>query len=136
MKFSELELAFEFVSSAEPGMNQAFLERDTGVIHWHSEYGDNEAELPEDIAADRFVEIPHKKDLDLGKPLALRFAELHLRDRHSQVQAIFSGPGAYARFKDLLEHDGKLKAWHAFEEQEGHAALRNWCLENGIDVDG
>ena len=135
MKFSDLESAFEYVSAGGPGMNYAFIERDTGVIHWHSEYGDNEHELPEDIADDRYLQIPHKKDLDLGKPLALRFAELHLPEQYSQVREIFSRSGAYARFKDLLEHDGKLNAWYTFEEQEFHAALRNWCLENGIDVE-
>ena len=50
--FSDLELAFEFVSSSGVGMNEAFLCRRTGKIYWRSDSLDMEdmdEEIPDDI---------------------------------------------------------------------------------------
>ena len=49
VNFSDLQLAFEFVSSGGMGENQAYLDRQSGKIYWHSEFGDNHEELPDDI---------------------------------------------------------------------------------------
>src|SRR6516165_3149136 len=51
VNFSDLQLAFEFVSSGGMGENEAYLDRQSGKIYWHSEFGDNEEELPNDIDA-------------------------------------------------------------------------------------
>ena len=51
VSFSDLQLAFEFVSSGGTGENEAYLDRQSGKIYWHSEFGDNEEELPNDIDA-------------------------------------------------------------------------------------
>ena len=49
VSFSDLQLAFEFVSSGGMGENEAYLDRQSGKIYWHSEFGDNGEELPNDI---------------------------------------------------------------------------------------
>ena len=49
VSFSDLQLAFEFVSSGGMGENEAYLDRQSGKIYWHSEFGDNDEELPDDI---------------------------------------------------------------------------------------
>jgi hypothetical protein len=49
VSFSDLQLAFEFVSSGGMGENEAYLDRQSGKIYWHSEVGDNDEELPDDI---------------------------------------------------------------------------------------
>ena len=36
VSFSDLQLASEFVSSGGMGENQAYLDRQSGKIHWHS----------------------------------------------------------------------------------------------------
>jgi hypothetical protein len=41
VSFSDLQLAFEFVSSGGMGENEAYLDRKSGKIYWHSEFGDN-----------------------------------------------------------------------------------------------
>ena len=46
VSFSDLQLAFEFVSSGGMGENEAYLDRQSGKIYWHSEFGDNDEELP------------------------------------------------------------------------------------------
>src|SRR5689334_23860392 len=74
VSFSDLQLAFEFVSSGGMGENEAYLDRQSGRIYWHSEFGDNDEELPDDIDDEKYISIPDKRELDLGKPLVLDFA--------------------------------------------------------------
>lgn len=136
VKFDDLLLAFEFVSFGGPMAHEAYLCRETGKIHWYSEFGDNEEELPEDIDSDKYIAIPHKNDLNLGKRLVLRFAAEFLPEELDKVREIFSRRGAYARFKDLLERTGKLEQWYDYEARAQKEALREWCEENGIEIDG
>ena len=135
-KFSDLELAFDFVSSGAPSERSAFLCIETGVCHWRTELGDNEEPLPDDILdSGKYIEIPHKNDLGLGKPLALKFAARALPDDLDEVAGIFQRRGAYGRFKSLLERRAKLDEWYEFESQSQREALRGWCAANGIDVE-
>ncbi|WP_353817004.1 hypothetical protein [Mesorhizobium sp.] len=63
---------------------------------------DDVEELPDDVEdSERYIAIPDKRELDLGKPLVLTFARHHLPDDYDKVREIFSRAGAYARFKDL-----------------------------------
>jgi hypothetical protein len=136
-KFSDIELAFDFVSSAAPSEHSAFLCIETGVCHWHTELGDNEEPLPDDVEdPGRYIEIPHKNDLGLGKPLALKFAAQTVSDDFDEVADIFQRRGAYSGFKSLLERRGKLGEWYEFESENQREALRGWCVANGIDVEG
>jgi len=135
-KFSEIELAFDFVSSGAPTEHTAFLCIETGACHWHTELGDNEEPLPDDILdSAKYIEIPHKNDLGLGKPLALTFAAQVLPADYDEVAGIFQRRGAYGRFKDLLERREKLDGWYEFENASQREALREWCAANGINVE-
>src|SRR5215467_13065030 len=67
VSFLDLQLAFEFVSSGGTGENEAYLDRQSGKIYWHSEFGDNDEELPNDIDDKKYILIPDKRELDLGK---------------------------------------------------------------------
>jgi hypothetical protein len=40
VSFSDLQLAIEFVSSGGTDENEAYLDRESGKIYWHSEVGD------------------------------------------------------------------------------------------------
>jgi len=102
VSFSDLHLAFEFVSGGGMGENEAYLDRQSGKIYWHSECDDNDEELPGDIDDEKYISIPHKRELDLGKPLVLDFASEFLPDDYDEVRHIFSRRGAYRRYKDLL----------------------------------
>jgi hypothetical protein len=135
VKYSDLEEAYAFVSFAPPMANAAYIARDTGIIYCTSDFTPLDEEVPEDLEiSDRYVVIPHKNDLDLGRNLALRFAEEQLGDQAERVDDIFRHKGAYARFKDLLESKGLVEEWYSFEAQATEAALRDWCAENGIEV--
>ena len=134
VSFSDLQLAFEFVSSGGMGENEAYLDRQSGKIYWHSEFGDNDEELPDDIDDKKYILIPDKRELDLGKPLVLDFAREFLPDDYDDVRRIFSRRGAYRRYKDLLVRRGALERWYDFSNKSEETALREWCAENGIEL--
>ena len=136
VSFSDLRLAFEFVSSGGMGENEAYLDRQSGKIYWHSEFGDNDEELPDDIDDDKYILIPDKRELDLGKALVLDFAREFLPVDYDEVRHIFNRRGAYRRYKDLLVRRGALERWYDFSNKAEEAVLREWCAENGIDLSG
>lgn len=133
--FDDLLTAFEFVGSAAPGENKAYVSLDTGEIHWTSELTFDE-EVPEDLeTSERYVllpHLPHKTELELGRRLALQFAASELPDCHEQVSGFFRHKGAYARFKVLLDSRDALERWYRYEAAAIEKALRKWCAGNGI----
>jgi len=117
IKFSDIQDAFFFVSSAAYGLHTAILSKDTGQMYWRSEEGDLDEASDRDLPSDRCVEIPHRNDLE-------------------QVQKIFGRRGAYAAFKNLLELKGLLQSWYEFEYAREEQALRQWCNENELELSG
>jgi hypothetical protein len=134
IEYSELELAFDFVGFGQPYQNQAYIDKESGKIYWHSEFGDNEEELPDDIDDEKYIEIPHKNELDLGKSLVLDFTYRNIPEQTGKVEGFFRRKGAYSKFKTLLENIGALDTWYEFESSMREKALRNWCKENGIEI--
>lgn len=133
IRFPDLLDAFEFVSSSAPVEHSAFIDLDTGAIYYLSSEIDFEAELPDDLdTSERYIEVPHKNDLDLGRELALSFADEVIPDEYETVAAFFRKKGAYARFKGFLEAHHLLERWYAFEARETEKALRAWCDAHGI----
>jgi len=134
IKFNDIFEAFSFVSMGEMFMNSAILCIETGQVFYISEFGDSD-ELPEDIDDEaKYIEIPHKNELDLGKSLVLEFSAMHLSGDLEKVASFFRNKGAYSKFKDLLYAKGLLDKWYEFEEQEQVKALMGWCKDNGINI--
>lgn len=131
--YNELELALDFVSA---GMNvgaTAYVSRDTGKIYWES--SELEEELPQDIGdPELYVQVPSKNELDLGKPLALKFVAEKLPESYSTVEEIFRSRGAYGRFKSLLESKDFLEAWYEFEQTAVKTALNEWAESEGFSI--
>ena len=131
----ELVDAFEWVSAAGPFENSAYVSRESGRIFWQSETGDLEEELPADVEDQTlYACVPHKRDLDLGQRLVFRFIDETTPDAYDEVRGYFSKRGAYARFKDFLEHRGLLELWFSYEQQACEAALREWAHAEDLDV--
>ena len=84
VSFADLELAFDFVSAGHEGENQAYIDRQSGKIYSASDVTDAEEELPPDIEDEKYVEIPHRNELDLGKPLVLDFVGQFLPDDYDE----------------------------------------------------
>jgi hypothetical protein len=135
VRFDELSMAFDFIASA-PMEHSAYVSLDTGEIYWTSDFNDTLGDdVPDDLeTSDRYLAVPHKNDLDLGRRLALRYVAQELPARYDQVEGIFQRQRAYSRFKDLLESEGVLEAWYVFEADAVERALRQWCAENGIEI--
>jgi hypothetical protein len=135
VQFDDLLLAFEFVGSAAPSENKAYVSLDTGQIYCTSELSALDEEVPNDLETSaRYVLLPHKAELDLGKRLALRFTENELPGSYNRIAGFFRHKGAYARFKDLLDSEGALERWYRYEADATERALREWCAENDLQL--
>jgi len=136
MTYDTIEEAFLFVSGAPPFEHIAVVNWATGESFFASAMAGYE-EIPEDVDEnDDYIGIPHKNDLDLGKPLVMDFVRSRCPEEIDRVLTMFRRRGAYGRFKDLLERKGLLDEWYAFEQQRTREALLHWCEENGIVLEG
>ena len=135
LSFRDLQEAFEFVCAASGGEHQAFLCKQSGKITCHSELADDLDPLPDDVDdPEKFLPLPERRDLDLGKPVALDFARQFLPADFGEVRLFFSRRGAYGRFKDLLARRGALEQWYEFEARAEESALRLWCEAHSIEL--
>ena len=135
VSFSDIEDAFLFVSSEQMCIHNAYLCRETGEIFYESEMSDLD-ELPEDIDDDKYISIPHKNELELGKALVIEFTSQYMPEELDRVHSIFHRKGAYSRYKELLEEKGVLEEWYEFEKKRQDEAIREWCRENDIEIEG
>ena len=128
---SDIELAMEFVSSDYSFDNEAYVNSETGEIYYSGDAVDEE--LPEDIYEnDKYILIPTKRDLDLGKRVALDFASEEIPDEFNNVNSIFGSRGTYSRFKSLLHSLGCTDKWYAYENKAMRDAVIEWCKGNSI----
>jgi hypothetical protein len=135
VSLSELLDAFEWVSTAGPFENVAYVSRESGKIWLVSDFDDTGDEPPEDADDDSlYLTVPRKAELDLGRSLAIEFTEQELADCSKEVRGFFAKAGAYAKFKDLLAERGALEAWYAYEASGVQKALRAWAAENDIEL--
>lgn len=131
--FSELRDVYEYVSGEQPQENFAYLCLETSCFFLYSEFENNEEELPEDIHdSSKYIEIPNKNELQLGRDLAINFSADMLPEILDEVYEIFRARGAYSRFKNLLEKYNNLQQWYVYEENEIVSALQQWCSDNKI----
>jgi len=137
VNFQQLEDTLEFVDFNGGGYNEAFVCRQTGKIYWRSDVVDDLDVLPDDIEdTGKYVSVPSKRNLGLGKPLALDFARDHLPNDYADVRDIFDRRGAFGKFEALLRRRGAMERWYKFRNEATLAALREWCEDNGLDVAG
>lgn len=134
MTYDTIEDAFLFVSGAAPGEHCAVVNRKTGESFFASIISDYD-ELPADVdESDDYIAIPHRNDLDLGKPLVMDFVRLRCPELIDRVRAIFSRRGAYGRYKDLLAEKNLLEEWYSFESSRTREALLKWCEGNNLTL--
>jgi hypothetical protein len=92
----ELRTTFEFVNFGTPLEHSAYICVDTGKIYCHSLSAglEEEEDLPEDLeTSDRYIAVPHKSDLGLGRRLALAFVTQELSDEYDTVAGFFGRRG-------------------------------------------
>ena len=136
VKLSELVDAFEFVSFSDLYEHQAYICKRTGRIILVSEGVDLEEDLevPDDPELADYLPVPHRRDLGLGRRIALSFVAEELPGSFDEATEIFSRKGAYSRFKQLLQTNGILDKWYAFEARATETALEEWCDGVGVTL--
>jgi len=126
----DFEFAVEFVS-CDHFDNEAYIDVESGIVYCAGEGIDDP--LPSDIYENkRYLDIPTKHDLDLGKPLVLRFAALEMPNQVDTVYSIFKKRGAYANFKALLNTLDLTEKWYAFEKMSTQQAIEEWVEAQSI----
>jgi len=137
VSFAKLLEAFELVD-LRGVENVVYLCRQTGQTFWRSDFPDFEElqdELPDDIEDDtKYIQVPDKYELDLGKALVFDFAAEVLPDDYDDVRDFMRRRGGYRRFRALVERRHVLERWYEFEKEAIHKALRDWCEVNGIEL--
>jgi len=138
VSFNEIRNAFEFISVTGGYEHRAILCKKTGKIYTHSDFPDFEEfndELPDDVDdEEKYIDIPDKRELDLGKPLVMDFAGYVLPSDFEEIRDIFGRRGAYQKFKALLARRNALDRWYEYESQATDKALRYWCSLNEIEL--
>ena len=137
--FKDIQEAFDFADlRGSLGENRAFLCRRTSKVYLHSESSDFDGlfdELPDDIEdEEKYLAIPDKRELGLGKPLVLDFAREYLPVDFDEVQYIFNKSGAYRKFRALVTRRNVLERWYEFEAKATERALRDWCELHSITL--
>ena len=133
--YDDLEMALDFASAGPDISSSAYISRESGRVYIDSGGFGDEEELPEDIDDPaRYVEMPSRQELDLGRVLVERFVSEVAPELDDAVRRIFRSKGAYGRYKDLLARSGFLEAWYEFERRETRAALCAWAAEEGFRV--
>ena len=137
IKFKDIKDAFEHISFAPMYSITAFLNLQTGEIHFFSDDFEHE-ELSENIDDfldnENYIEIPHETELNLGSNIVFKFTSIHLSGEIEKVHQFFRRKGAYSKFKGLLEQRNLLDEWYSFESEIQTKALLEWCKENNINV--
>jgi hypothetical protein len=141
VKLNDLEEALLIASGGElAGDTAAFICKATGKVYCRFDpmiSGDDVNEdLPDDLEdGDKYIQVPDKRELDLGSQLVFDFARTAMPADYDDIRDIFRRSGAYGRFRTLLARRGKIDEWHDFENKETRRALREWCAENDIEVE-
>jgi hypothetical protein len=133
---SELVDACEFVSASIFDEHQAYICRRTGRFVYVAEGVDVEEDtaVPDDPDPADYLPVPHRRDLHLGKRLALSFVAEELPGSLDQAREIFRRKGAYGRFKQLLRAKGALEKWYALDARATETALAEWCEDVGVTL--
>ncbi|WP_432822825.1 UPF0158 family protein [Trichloromonas sp.] len=134
MAYDKIDDAFHYISDAPPGERTAAVHRLTGQVFLAShKAGFDERPAGSETDPD-YLTIPHRQDLDPGKPLLLEFVRSHCPAELARVEALFARPGAFRNVKDLLRRKHLLANWQIFESQQIEALLRKWCTAKGLPL--
>lgn len=135
MTYDTIDDAFQFVSDAPPGERMALVHRQSGQVFLASAkagYDQRPAGWESDPDC---LRIPHRQEIDPGKPLLLDFIRQNCPGELARVEGLFGRPGAFRNIKDLLRRKQLLASWQVFEGQQLEARLRQWCAAQGLSLE-
>ena len=135
VEFKKIEEAYEFVSAGPLYSHRALLDTTTGEVLLWSESNELD-EFPEVVDEARYLELPTRSELHLGKTLVISFVESHIPEALAEVLEMFASRGPYPRFKKFLDRHNLVDQWYEFEGKETERALREWCRGKGLSLTG
>ena len=106
------------------------MDTNTGAVYYVCDGIDTE--VLGDLGSERYLEVPHTRDFDLGTSLVFRFVRAELPDEYDQINGYFSRKGAWSKFKARLDDIGALERWHQYEERATREAIKEWCDDNSL----
>jgi len=128
-------LAVEHVTTGGAYGTEAFIDLRSGAILCGGI--DAEVPFPDDVYDEkRYLPVPAKKELGLGRDDALAFTEHHAPQLLSRAEYIFNAAGAFDRFKLLVREHGLLNAWYAYQDERLRQALAEWAGLNDLRLAG
>lgn len=129
----DLHLTVEHVTGGQVHGAAAYVDRQTGATLWA---GDGmEEPLPDDIDnEERYLPVPSRKELGIGRNDALAFTEEHAPQLLDRAEAIFRRAGAFQSFKVLMHDAGLLPQWYAHQHVRLWEALEEWVGEEGLQL--
>lgn len=133
MSYDAIDDAFHFISDAPLGERRALVHRPSGKVFLASlKAGFDECPAGAESDPD-YLSIPHRQELDPGKPLVLEFIRDNCPGELARVEGFFNRPGAFRNVKDLLRRRHLLDNWQIFEMQQMEVLLKQWCLAQGLE---
>lgn len=134
MTYDTIDDAFHFVSDAPPGERKALVHRQSGQVFLASLKAGYDQRPAGWETAPAYLDIPHRQEIDPGKPLVLEFIRKTCPGELARVEGFFARPGAFRKVKDLLRRKQLLESWQVFEVQQLEALLRQWCAARDLNL--
>ena len=132
----ELRLAYELQNQVHDLDDGSWLDLEAGTLITHiGENPDLFPPLPADIETNpRYVPLPTRQELNLGRELALDFMAERRPDEVRWTRETLGRRGGWHRFKNHLEDIGLIRDWYDYQEQHTLQALKAWCESQGVEV--
>ena len=131
--WEELVEAFED-GSAE---HRYYLDRETGAVHFFSEYLDNEEEEEDERAItseERYVQIPQSQGKVTVDELREFVASLEDGSERRVLTTALRAPGGYQHFRDAIESlPDARKQWKQFSHESLKARIEEWLSEVSVE---
>lgn len=131
--WEELVEAFED-GSAE---HRYYLDRETGAVHFFSEYLDNEEEAEDEralTAEARYVQIPQARRVISTADLREFVASLQEGSERRVLTTALRAPGGYQHFRDAIESlPAARKQWRHFSHETLKMRIEEWLSEVSVE---
>ncbi|MCG8344898.1 MAG: hypothetical protein MI685_07020 [Chlorobiales bacterium] len=135
-RYSEIKMAFDFVSSGLQGENIAYVSKEDGEIYYYSVTLGLDETRGHDVHSSCFIAVPHRNSLDIDRELAFDFVDEHLPEHYTAVRDYFADEEtAESRFRNVLEANGLLEEWNKYREATIEKFLREWCSQRNIELE-
>lgn len=135
VKFRAVDDAYTVANAGKYGDITILLDKAGGTFYSQPN-NDEDVKIPAEIRDSvHVIPLPNKNDLDLGTKLVFRFIREVFPAGNDKVSEIFTRRGAYGRYKKWLMANNLLEKWVAYSTAAEEAALREWCADNGIELE-